>query len=51
MEWNDEDTITITASSVEELIQKINNTISMGMSDYVQTKEESWVGGNFDFYG
>ena len=51
MEWNNEDTITITASSVEELIQKINNTISMGMSDYVQTKEESWVGGNFDFYG
>lgn len=51
LEWDEENTVTVTASSVEELIQKINNTISMGMSDYVQTEEESWVGGHFDFYG
>lgn len=51
LEWDEENTVTITASSVEELIQKINNTISMGMSDYVQTEEESWVGGHFDYYG
>lgn len=50
-DWDDENTVTVTASSVEELIQKINSTISMGMSDYVMTKEESYVGGNFDFYG
>ena len=51
LEWDEENTVTVTASPVEELIQKINNTISMGMSDYVQTEEESWVGGHFDFYG
>lgn len=51
LEWDEENTVTVTASSIEELIQKINNTISMGMSDYVQTEEESWVGGHFDFYG
>ena len=49
--WNDEDVVTVTASSVEELIQKINDTISMGMSDYVRTREESYVGGHVDFYG
>ncbi len=45
------DTVTVTASSIEELIQKINSTLSMGMSDYVKTKEETWVGGHVDFYG
>ncbi len=45
------DTVTVTASSVEELIQKINSAVTMGMSDYVRTKEETFVGGNFDFYG
>lgn len=51
LEWDEKDTVTVTASSVEELIQKINDTISMGKSDYVRTKEETYVGGNFDFYG
>ena len=46
---DDADTVTVTASSVEELIQKINSMISMGMSDYVRTEEETWVGGRFDF--
>ena len=50
-DWKEEDTITVTASSIEELIKKINDTIYLGMSDYVRTKEESWVGGNLDFYG
>ena len=47
----DKDTVTITASSMDELIRKINETISMGMSDYVRTEEESKVGGHVDFYG
>ena len=51
MDWDEEDVVTVTASSVEELIQKINQTISMGMSDYVRTEQESWVGGHLDFYG
>ena len=50
-EWDEENLVTVTASSMEELLQKINQTISMGMSDYVQTEQESWVGGKFDFYG
>ncbi len=50
-EWDDADTVTVTASSIEELIQKINSAISMGRSDYVRTKEETMVGGQFDFYG
>lgn len=50
-EWDDEDTVTVTASSIEELIQKINNTVYMGMSDYVRTEQESWVGGKVDYYG
>ena len=51
LDWDDEDTVTITASSVEELIQKINSTVFMGRSDYVQTEEESKIGGHIDFYG
>lgn len=50
LEYDDDaDTVTVTASSIEELIQKINQVISMGMSDYVKTEEETWVGGRFDF--
>ncbi len=45
---DDKDTVTITASSIEELIKKIQDTIYGGMSDYVQTEEESWVGGHVD---
>lgn len=48
---DDEDTVTVTASSIEELIKKINDTVYAGMSDYVRTEEESWVGGRFDYYG
>lgn len=48
---DDEDTVMVTASSIEELIKKINDTVYGGMSDYVRTEEESWVGGRFDYYG
>lgn len=50
-DWSDEDTVTVTASSIEELMKKINDTIYLGMSDYVRTEEETWVGGKFDYYG
>ena len=49
--WEDEDTVTVTAKSIEELIKKVNDAIFSGMSDYVRTEEESWFGGNLDFYG
>lgn len=47
----DEDTVMVTASSIEELIRKINDAVDLGRSDYVRTREESWVGSRFDFYG
>ena len=50
-DWNEEDTITVTASSIEELMKKINDAIYLGRSDYVRTEQETWVGGNLDFYG
>lgn len=46
-----EDTITVTASSIEELIQKINNVLYAGMSDNVQTEKEKQIGQNIDFKG
>lgn len=46
-----EDTVTVTASSIDELIRKIQDTLYAGMSDYVQTEEEKGIGKNFDFYG
>ncbi len=50
-DWNEEDTITVTASSIEELMKKINDAIYLGRSDYVRTEQETWVGGHLDFYG
>lgn len=47
----DEDTITITASSIEELVQKINDVIYEEMSNSVQTKEEKLLGRHIDFRG
>lgn len=41
--------VMVEASSWDELLQKINETIAMGRSDMVQTKEESWVGQQFDY--
>lgn len=43
------DTITVTASSPEELIRKINDTIFQLASDSAQTEMEKKLGQNFDF--
>ncbi len=45
----EEDTVTITANSIEELMRKINDFMFMGRSDLVQTEEEKQVGQSFDF--
>lgn len=46
--WDD-DTVTVTASSIEELLQKIKDQSQLFMSDSVQTEEEKQVGQKFDF--
>ncbi len=48
-EWAGEETVTITASSVEELIKKIEDYTLALMSDNVQTDAEKQVGQNIDF--
>lgn len=47
----DEDTVTVTASSVEELLQKINDIIYEEMSNSVETEEEKLLGHYIDFKG
>lgn len=42
-------TVTVTASSVDELIRKINDTIFKQLSDSARTDVERKVGQNFDF--
>ncbi|MDO5572756.1 MAG: DUF6033 family protein [bacterium] len=44
-----EETVTVTASSVESLIQKINDMMLAERSDQVQTDEEKLVGQNMDY--
>lgn len=44
-----EDLVTVTASSIDELIKKINDIMFESMSDYVMTDEERQVGQSFDF--
>lgn len=44
-----EDLVTVTASSVDELIDKINNTMFAAMSDNMETEAEKRVGHNFDY--
>jgi hypothetical protein len=48
---DDEDTVTITANSIEELIQKINDYTMAERSDSVQTDYEKTIGQNIDFRG
>lgn len=43
------DTVTITANSIEELIQKINDYTFIDRSNQVRTEEEKAVGQYFDF--
>ena len=45
----EEDYVTVSASSIDELLKKINDTIYDGMSDYVQTPEEKLLGQNINF--
>ena len=45
----DTDTVTITASSMEELLQKIKDQSQLYMSDNVQTEAEKKVGQKFDY--
>lgn len=42
------DTVTVTASSIEELIRKINDVIYESMSDSMLTDEEKMIGQHFD---
>ena len=44
-----EDTETITASSIEELLQKIDDFRQMSMTDFVQTPQEQTIGQSIDF--
>lgn len=46
---DDTETVTITASSLEELLQKIKDQSQLYMSDNVQTEAEKKVGQKFDF--
>ena len=46
---SDDDTVTVTAASPEELVRKINDTIFQLMSDSVRTEMEKGLGQNFDF--
>ena len=41
--------VTVEASSWDELLQKINETITKGRSDLVQTPSEAMVGQQFDY--
>lgn len=46
---SDEDTVTITANSMEELIKKIQDYYQDDRMNYVRTKEEQNVGHGFDY--
>lgn len=46
---DDGDTVMITANSIEELMQKIDDYTFAERSNYVQTKEEQMVGQHIDF--
>ena len=48
---DEEDTIVITASSIEELINKISDYTFAEKSDNIQTESEMLVGQNIDFRG
>ena len=47
----EEDLVTVTAGSVEELMNKINNELYASLSDTVQTDAEKQIGQHFDFRG
>lgn len=45
----EEELVTVTASSLEDLLRKVDDVVFAGMSDHVQTEEEKLVGQSFDF--
>lgn len=47
--YEDDDTVTITASSVEELMQKVSDYTQMYLSDTTQTDAEKLVGQSVDY--
>lgn len=44
----DDDLVTVTASSLDELLRKVDDVTFAGMSDRVQTEQEKQIGRNFD---
>lgn len=46
---SEKDLVTVSASSVEELLRKVDDTVYEAMSDSVQTDYEKMVGQNFSF--
>ena len=46
---DDTETVTVTASSIEELLEKIKNQEQLFLSDTVRTPQEKNVGQNVDF--
>ncbi len=44
----EEDLVTVTAGSVDELVKKINDTLYESMSDSMMTEEEKLLGSRFD---
>ena len=46
---SDKDKVTVSASSWEELLKKIDHVIYESRADSVMTKEEKAVGGSFDY--
>lgn len=45
----EDDTVVITANSIEELLDKIDEYTYMEMSDNTETEAEKWVGHRFDY--
>lgn len=46
---NAKDEVTVTASSWDELLKKINDTIGEWYGNSVRTQQETWVGQQFDY--
>ena len=46
----EEDTVTVEASTIEELIEKINQSL-YGNDSLVRTEEEKLLGQHIDFWG
>ena len=46
----EKDLVTVSASSIDELLRKIDDILFEARSDYAQTEEEKKVGQNFNFW-